>query len=46
MKAGFGNIEHVQALLPGDTDDNYVPTVKQGYGEGSFVVLRGQKHDA
>ena len=46
MKAGFSNIEHVQALLPGDTDEHYVPKVKPGYGEGSFVVLRGQKHDA
>jgi len=46
IKSGFSNIELVQALLPGDTDENYVPEVKQGYGEGSFVVLRGQKHDA
>ena len=46
VKAGFSNIRHVQALLPGDTDENYAPKVKQGYGEGSFVVLRGQKHDA
>lgn len=43
---GFSNIEHVQALLPGDTDANYSPEIKQGYGEGSFVVLRGQKHGA
>ena len=45
-KAGFSNIEYVQAILPGDADGNYEPKVKQGYGEGSFVVLRGQKHDA
>ena len=44
-KAGFSNIECIQALLPGDTYENYKPEVKQGYGEGSFVVLRGQKHD-
>ena len=45
-KAGFSDIEYVQAILPGDADGNYEPKVKQGYGEGSFVVLRGQKHDA
>ena len=45
-KSGFSNIEYVQAILPGDADGNYEPKVKQGYGEGSFVVLRGQKHDA
>ena len=45
-KVGFSNIEYVQALLPGDADENYEPKVKQGYGEGSFVVLRGQRHDA
>ena len=44
-KAGFSNIECTQALLPGDTHENYKPEVKQGYGEGSFVVLRGQKKD-
>lgn len=44
-KAGFSNIECIQALLPGDTHENYKPEVKQGYGEGSFVVLRGQKND-
>ena len=44
-KAGFSDIECIQALLPGDTHENYKLEVKQGYGEGSFVVLRGQKHD-
>ena len=44
IKVGFSNIEHVQALLPGDTDENYVPKITQGYGEGSFVVLRAQKN--
>lgn len=43
--AGFSNIECIQALLPGDKNENYKPEVKQGYGEGSFVVLRGQKND-
>jgi len=44
--AGFSNIECVQAILPADINENYKPEVKLGYGEGSFVVLRGQKHDA
>jgi len=46
MKVGFGNIEHVQTLLPGDTDKNYRLKIKRGYGEGLFVVLRGQKNGA
>ena len=45
MKAGFSHIEYVQAILPGDTDEKDEPMVKQGYGDGSFVVLRGQRHD-
>jgi SAM-dependent methyltransferase len=45
-ESGFCNIECIQAILPGDTKENYKPGVKQGYGEGSFVVLRAQKHDA
>ncbi len=45
-KEGFSNIECVQAILPGDINENYEPEVKQGYGEGSFVVLRAQKHAA
>ena len=44
-KVGFGNIEYVQAIFPGDIDENYGPEVKQGYGEGSFVVLRAQKYE-
>ena len=44
-KSGFCNIECIQAILPGDTKENYQPGVKQGYGEGSFVVLRAQKHN-
>lgn len=45
-KAGFSNIEYVQAILPGDNLHDYEPEIKQGYGEGSFVVLRAQKYDA
>jgi len=44
-KSGFGNIESVQAILPGDSNKNYGPEVKRGHGEGSFVVIRAQKHD-
>jgi len=46
IKAGFKNIEYVQAILPGDIIKNKEPGVKLGYGEGSFVVLRAQKYDA
>lgn len=46
-KTGFNNIECVQAILPGDINNNNdEPELKQGYGEGSFVVLRAQKRDA
>ena len=45
-KAGFNEIEYAQAILPDDIEENYEPEVKQGYGEGSFVVLRAQKHDS
>ena len=41
--AGFSHIEYVQAILPGDKDDNVEPKIKPGYGEGSFVVMRAQK---
>lgn len=42
-KIGFTNFEYVQAILPGDIDESLEPEIKQGYGEGSFVVLRAQK---
>jgi len=42
-KTGFSNFKYVQAILPGDINENYTPEVKQGFGEGSFVVLRAQK---
>jgi len=45
-KSGFSNIECLQAILPGDTYINDEPKVMQGYGKGSFVVLRAQKYDA
>lgn len=40
---GFGNIQTVQAILPADITDNSTPRVMQGYGKGSFVVIRAQK---
>ena len=42
--AGFNNFEYVQALLSGDVDQYSAAEIKQGYGEGSFVVLRAQKY--
>ena len=45
-KAGFGNFEYLQTLLPGDNGETIKPGVMQGYGEGSFVVIRAQKDGA
>ncbi len=42
-KTGFSDIECVQAILPDDIKENYEPEIKQGHGEGSFVVLRAIK---
>ena len=42
-KTGFTNIECIQVTLPGDTNEGDQPVIKQGYGEGSFVVLRARK---
>ena len=44
--AGFTNFEYVQAILPGDMNEYSGSGIKQGYGEGSFVVLRAQQHSA
>jgi len=41
--AGFSDIKSIQAILPGDTDQSTDQDVKEGYGQGSFVVLRAQK---
>lgn len=41
--SGFHYFEFVQAMLPGDGGQCRVEDIKQGYGEGSFVVLRAQK---
>lgn len=40
---GFKNFETVQAILPGDVDEISGEEIKQGHGEGSFVVIRAQK---
>jgi SAM-dependent methyltransferase len=40
---GFKHFETVQAILPGDVDETSGEEIKQGHGEGSFVVLRAQK---
>jgi SAM-dependent methyltransferase len=45
QKVGFNSFETVQVIFPGDIDENNKPEVKQGHGQGSFVVLRAQKHD-
>jgi len=42
-KAGFKNVEYVQAILPGDENENLNIGVLQGFGKGSFVVIRAQK---
>jgi ubiquinone/menaquinone biosynthesis C-methylase UbiE len=42
-KAGFSMTECVQAVFPGDITESIESGVMQGYGEGSFVVLRAMK---
>jgi len=43
-KTGFSNFEYAQAILPGDHSTGLKPGVVQGFGIGSFVVLRAQKN--
>lgn len=45
-KSGFSNLEYIQAKLPEDVVEGGDLVVKQGYGEGSFVVIRGRKNGA
>ena len=45
-KSGFSNIKYVQAIFPGDVHEKIEPVVKEGYGEGSFVVMQAKKHGA
>ena len=41
--AGFDDFVFTQAILPGDDDSQAGQTIKRGYGEGSFVVLKARK---
>ncbi len=41
-KAGFKNIKTVQTLFP-DRGPHHTHPIKEGYGEGSFVVVCGEK---
>ena len=42
-QAGFGKFEYWQTLFKESSD--IVEQPKQGFGEGSFVVIKAQKHD-
>ena len=42
---GFTNFSFVQTLFPGEHETGAVQAVKQGYGEGAFVVVRAFKPD-
>jgi ubiquinone/menaquinone biosynthesis C-methylase UbiE len=42
-RAGFAGFDYLQVILPEDANENLMPEIKRGYGEGSFVVLRAQK---
>ncbi len=41
-QAGFGDFAFVQTMLGGDTQDQDLQ-IKEGYGQGGFVVIRAQK---
>ena len=42
-KAGFASLEFVQTLFGQLEDVNAIQSFKVGYGDGSFVVVRGKK---
>ena len=42
-KAGFKNFDFVQTLFHDLTEIKTIEQIKKGYGEGSFVVIRGIK---
>ena len=42
---GFTDFSFVQTLFPGEHETGAVQAVKQGYGEGAFVVVRAIKPD-
>ncbi|MBW2558080.1 MAG: class I SAM-dependent methyltransferase [Deltaproteobacteria bacterium] len=41
--AGFGNFAFTQTIFRDLKDIDHTEAVKKGYGEGSFVVIRGEK---
>jgi SAM-dependent methyltransferase len=41
--AGFGDLLFSQTLFPGEEETGGVQAVKEGYGEGAFVVVRAIK---
>lgn len=42
-KAGFDNLKFVQTIFSSYKDSDEVQPVKEGHGEGVFVVVRGEK---
>jgi len=42
-KCGFKNFEFVQTIFHSLKDVKAIEKVKEGFGEGSFVVIRAQK---
>jgi len=42
-EAGFKNFNFTQTIFHNLTEIKYVEPIKEGYGEGSFVVARGSK---
>jgi len=42
-EAGFENLRYVQTIFKSLSAINRIEPLKQGFGQGSFVVIRGQK---
>ena len=42
-KTGFKNFKAVQTIFKKPREIKSIESVKPGYGEGSFVVIRGEK---
>jgi hypothetical protein len=42
-EAGFSDVECVQTLFKDPAEVDALEPVKPGWGEGSFVVMRGEK---
>jgi hypothetical protein len=45
VQAGFVKAESLQTLLPNYQDSYQETTMKPGYGEGLFVVIKAQRPD-